>query len=63
MLLFSASHQPKPENWTEIVPERALAFEIANCSLTRLDFIVGPSGSHHPQASGAWRVGQVNFIP
>jgi broad specificity phosphatase PhoE len=47
----------------EIVPERALAFEIANCSLTRLDFVAGPSGSHLRSATGAWRVGQVNMTP
>ena len=47
----------------EIVPERALAFEIANCSLTRLDFVAGPSGSHLRSTTGAWRVGQVNMTP
>ncbi len=47
----------------EIAPERALAFEIANCSLTRLDFVPGSIGSHHPSTWGAWRVGQVNLAP
>ncbi len=47
----------------DIAPERALAFEIGNCSLTRLDFIAGSIGSHHPSTWGAWRVGQVNLGP
>ena len=44
-------------------PERALAFEIANCSLTRIDHIVGSPGSHDPDVGEAWRVGLVNADP
>jgi len=44
-------------------PERALAFEIANCSVTRIDHIAGSPGSHAPEVSEAWRVGQVNADP
>jgi broad specificity phosphatase PhoE len=43
-------------------PERALAFEIANCSLSRLDFIEGATGSHAAETTGAWRVGHVNLL-
>ncbi len=42
-------------------PERALAIEIANCALTRLDHIAGSYGSHAPESDGAWRVSMVNF--
>lgn len=45
-----------------MTPEQALAFEIANCSLTRLDFIPGSIGSHAPGATGSWRVGRVNYF-
>lgn len=38
-------------------PERALAFAIDNCSLTRLDHIGDPAGG------GAWRVTTVNLHP
>ena len=44
-------------------PERALAFEIANCSVTRIDHIVGSPGSHAPDIGEVWRVGQVNADP
>lgn len=44
-------------------PERALAFEIANCSVTRIDHIAGSTGSHAPEVQEAWRVGQVNADP
>lgn len=37
--------------------ERALAFQLANCSVTRLDHIVQPNGTD------AWRVGMVNWSP
>ncbi len=39
-----------------IEPERALAFTVANCSLTRLDHIEGKDGA-------AWRVVCVNRLP
>ena len=44
-------------------PERALAFEIANCSITRIDHIAGSPGSHAPEVGEVWRVGQVNVDP
>ena len=37
-------------------PERALAFSVANCSLTRVDHILGKEGA-------AWRVVCVNRLP
>ena len=43
-------------------PERALAFAIDNCSLTRIDHIEGGLGSHAVDAA-AWRVSLVNFPP
>lgn len=45
----------------DLDPERALAFSIENCSLTRIDHIAGPAGSHAPTADGVWRVAQVNI--
>ena len=43
-------------------PERALAFSIENCSLTRIDHIAGPASSDHDgEDGGAWRVSQVNL--
>ena len=45
-----------------VTPERALGFQIANCSLTRLDHFDGPAGSDLPHALGSWRVGQVNSL-
>ncbi len=42
-------------------PERALAFSIENCSLTRIDHIAGAASSQHAQEDGAWRVSQVNL--
>lgn len=43
-------------------PERALALTVENCSLTRIDHIPGPVGSHVSQdaGQGAWRVVRVN---
>ncbi len=43
-------------------PEKALALAIDNCSLTRIDHINGPAGSHDPGAAndGVWRVVRVN---
>ena len=46
-----------------IAPERALSFVIDNCSLTRLDRIDGPPGSHAPEAEHTWRVVAVNAAP
>jgi broad specificity phosphatase PhoE len=44
-------------------PEAALAFAVANCSLTSLDHI-GPRGSEDARMEqGAWRVNFVNFTP
>lgn len=46
-------------------PERALALVVDNCSLTRVDHIAGPSGSHAEDADegGVWRVVRVNQLP
>lgn len=44
-------------------PEAALRFAVDNCSLTRMDWIPGASGSHAPEEPGAWRVSLVNFPP
>ena len=44
-------------------PERALAFTIENCSLTRIEHFAGPPGSHAPEVSEAWRVASVNHRP
>jgi broad specificity phosphatase PhoE len=48
----------------DLPPERALGFVIDNCSLTRLDLIHGPAGSHAEEAAetpGVWRVVAVNL--
>ncbi len=44
----------------DLDPERALGFEIANCSLTRITYHTGPAGSHAPDRHGIWSVGEVN---
>lgn len=44
-------------------PEGALAFQVANCALTRLRHIPGPIGSHSDRDSGAWAVVAVNLEP
>ncbi len=41
-------------------PDRALAFQIENCALTRMDHYPGAHGSHAPESTGFWRVGLVN---
>ncbi|MFQ5774796.1 MAG: histidine phosphatase family protein [Kiloniellaceae bacterium] len=46
-----------------LAPERALAITIDNCTLTRLDHIHGPTGSHAPEADGVWRVRMINAGP
>ncbi len=46
-------------------PEKALAWTIDNCSITRIDHIAGPLGSHdagQPE-DGVWRVVRVNQPP
>ena len=46
-------------------PEKALAWTIDNCSITRIDHIAGPPGSHdvgQPE-DGVWRVVRVNQPP
>ncbi len=40
--------------------EQALAFEVANCAVTRLDHFPGSPGSHAPERDGSWRVSLVN---
>jgi broad specificity phosphatase PhoE len=47
----------------DIEPERALAFAVENCSLTRVDWFAGSAGSHLPGDQGAWRVVHVNLPP
>jgi len=42
-----------------IEAERALAFSIDNCSLTRLDHIAGPGADDE----GQWRINAVNLHP
>ena len=37
--------------------EQALAFQLANCSVTRLDHIVRDDGAEK------WRIGMVNWLP
>ena len=48
----------------DLDPERALAFTVETCSLTRLDHIAGPAGSHDsaPDADGVWRIVALNRI-
>jgi len=46
-----------------IAPEGALAFQVANCALTRLQHIPGPLGSHSDRDEGAWAVVAVNLDP
>ena len=48
----------------DLPPERALGFVVDTCSLTRLDLIHGPVGSHAEDAAetpGVWRVVAVNL--
>lgn len=47
----------------DIEPERALAFSVENCSLTRIDWFAGSAGSHLPGDEGTWRVVTVNLPP
>lgn len=42
-------------------PEKALALSIDHCSLTRLDHIAGPPGSHDSASPSSWRVVQLNL--
>jgi broad specificity phosphatase PhoE len=42
-------------------PETALSLSIGYCSLTRLDHIAGPSGSHDSGSSSSWRIAQLNL--
>ncbi len=44
-------------------PEHALRLCVDNCSLTRIDHVPGPIGSHDPNQSHAWRVEFQNFSP
>jgi len=43
--------------------ESALRLQIDNCSLTRIDSILGPIGSHAPNETQAWRVEYSNLSP
>ena len=46
-------------------PEKALAWTIDNCSITRIDHIAGPLSSHDAGQleDGVWRVVRVNQPP
>lgn len=44
-------------------PESALRMVIDNCSLTRIDRVPGPIGSHDPDESHSWRVEFHNLSP
>ncbi|MEO1191383.1 MAG: histidine phosphatase family protein [Pseudomonadota bacterium] len=44
-------------------PEHALRLSVDNCSLTRIDHVPGPIGSHDPNQSHAWRVETTNLSP
>ncbi|GAB5470191.1 MAG: histidine phosphatase family protein [Rhodospirillales bacterium] len=44
-------------------PEHALRLSVDNCSLTRIDHVPGPIGSHDPTQSHAWRVDFHNLSP
>lgn len=47
----------------ELHPEQALRLAVDNCSLTRIDHIPGPIGSHAPEQSHAWKVEFHNLSP
>jgi broad specificity phosphatase PhoE len=47
----------------DLAPERALAFAVDNCSLTRIEHFAGSPGSHDEATNEAWRVTLVNFPP
>ena len=44
-------------------PEAALRLVVDNCSLTRIDHVPGPTGSHAPDETHAWRVEFANLSP
>ncbi|MBC6405260.1 MAG: histidine phosphatase family protein [Rhodospirillales bacterium] len=44
-------------------PEHALRLAVHNCSLTRIDHVPGPIGSHDPDQSHAWCVQYHNLSP
>lgn len=47
----------------DLEPEAALRLTIDNCSLSCMEWIPGPAGSHFPDQEGVWRVSLVNFPP
>ena len=47
----------------DLTPEGALRLAIDNCSITRIDRIAGPVGSHAPDETHAWRVAFHNLSP
>lgn len=47
----------------DLTPERALAFAVDNCSLTRIEHFAGGPGSHDGDRKESWRVTLVNFPP
>jgi len=46
-----------------LAPEAAVRLVIDNCSLTRIDLVPGPLGSHAPDEREAWQVRFVNQAP
>lgn len=46
-----------------LTPEKALAMEVENCSLTRLDLFEGPVGSHAPDERHHWSLRFANLSP
>ena len=46
-----------------LTPEAALRLVVDNCSLTRIDHVPGPTGSHAPDETHAWRVEFANLSP
>ena len=46
-----------------LAPEAAVRLVIDNCSLTRIDLVPGPLGSHRPDEREAWQVRFVNLAP
>lgn len=46
-----------------LAPENALRLSVDNCSLTKIDHVPGPIGSHSPSEVHAWRVEFQNLSP
>ena len=46
-----------------LTPEAAARLVIDNCSLTRIDLVPGPLGSHAPDQREVWQLRFVNLAP